>query len=37
MLQISYSTSGKFLLVHNFTEMDPDSSEEIFIFAETNT
>ena len=31
MLQILYS--GKFSLVHNFAEMDPDSSEEIFIFA----
>ena len=29
MLQIPYS--GKFSLVHNFTEMDPDSFEEIFI------
>ena len=31
MLQIPYS--GKFLLVHNLVEMDPDSFEEIFIFA----
>ena len=34
MLQIPYS--GKFSLVHNFAEMDPDSFEGIFIFVEMN-
>ena len=34
MLQIPYS--GKFSLVHNLVEMDPDSFKEIFIFAEMN-